>query len=578
VLKHYEIISAIVQFFNQRDEPITELENSIWRRDFGFLVDITEKLIELNLQLRGRYKELAEMISDIKAFVNKPEFWEQNLIDGDTRHFPVLSAKISQSPLEPYDKKTSLYPNVIMRGTKLILMEVGNVKFLDSLNYFPMPLTALPKAFDLKELKKGYFPHYSTLWLIRIIGPIPALDFYDPDHLKEDAREKLLKWHGERQAEGYVFDFQKEIVEYCISDVEILTQACLKFRDLMKTETTVDPFQESTTIASCCNKVFRRNFLKPETIGVIPKGGYRWRENQSKIAIQWLLWEEHQRGIKIQHAAKGIETIVKGHKVDDSTESELYHPVLPSKMNNKLMFVNCQKCGEDFVRDECQHSIQERSLKGTWVIEEVLKAIEKGYQIIETYEIWEYDTIQLSKDQRKVEERAVYVDTDSCIYISRKGLDDISTGDFIGDMTDELNGGSYQSLFLEDLRTTPTNILLCLERNRSYVKIVVREQDLPPTLTTNAIYARASTSTSRTSPMCMRATKLRGRFCRRGNVTPIESVPVSTRAAPLRSVRAQWLRFPMGEFGGPPARCFAAEGSFKFRVRRAGDDEGAGGR
>ncbi|CAH2000707.1 unnamed protein product [Acanthoscelides obtectus] len=68
-------------------------------------------------------------------------------------------------------------------------------------------------------------------------------------------------------------------------------------------------------------------------------------------------------------------------------------------MNNKLMFVNCQKCGEDFVREECQHSIQERSLKGTWVIEEVLKAIEKGYQIIETYEIWEYDTIQLSKDQ-----------------------------------------------------------------------------------------------------------------------------------------------------------------------------------
>ncbi|CAH1995991.1 unnamed protein product [Acanthoscelides obtectus] len=501
-------------------------------------------------------------------------------------------------------QKTSLYPNVIMRGTKLILMEVGNVKFLDSLNYFPMPLTALPKAFDLKELKKGYFPHlFNTLAHQNYVGPIPALDFYDPDHLKEDAREKLLKWHGERQAEGYVFDFQKEIVEYCISDVEILTQACLKFRDLIKTETTVDPFQESTTIASCCNKVFRRNFLKPETIGVIPKGGYRWRENQSKIAIQWLLWEEHQRGIKIQHAAKGIETIVKGHKVDASLSQmsglikcqilpnqNLYHPVLPSKMNNKLMFFNCQKCGEDFVREECQHSIQERSLKGTWVIEEVLKAIEKGYQIIETYEIWEYDTIQLSKDQEglfsgmmnkflqikqqasgwpkhcltdeeknryidafldrediklefskiienpclrslaklmlnsfwgkfaqkenqnktsivrdcgeffdmltnpsihvntvlpvneetllitwefreeaydvsstvnvvlasyvtalarlklysfleKVEERAVYVDTDSCIYISRKGLDDISTGDFIGDMTDELNGG-----------------------------------------------------------------------------------------------------------------------------------------
>ncbi|CAH2006833.1 unnamed protein product [Acanthoscelides obtectus] len=43
------------------------------------------------------------MISDIKAFIRKIELWEQNLTDGDTRHFPVLSENISQNPLEPYD-------------------------------------------------------------------------------------------------------------------------------------------------------------------------------------------------------------------------------------------------------------------------------------------------------------------------------------------------------------------------------------------------------------------------------------------------------------------------------------------
>ncbi|CAH1963680.1 unnamed protein product [Acanthoscelides obtectus] len=53
----------------------------------------------------GRDKELAEMISDIKAFIKKLEFWEQSLIDSDTSHFRVLSEKISQSPLEPYDSK-----------------------------------------------------------------------------------------------------------------------------------------------------------------------------------------------------------------------------------------------------------------------------------------------------------------------------------------------------------------------------------------------------------------------------------------------------------------------------------------
>ncbi|CAH1956012.1 unnamed protein product [Acanthoscelides obtectus] len=45
------------------------------------------------------------MISDIKAFIKKLQFWEQTLIDGDTRHYHVLSEKISQSPLEPCDSK-----------------------------------------------------------------------------------------------------------------------------------------------------------------------------------------------------------------------------------------------------------------------------------------------------------------------------------------------------------------------------------------------------------------------------------------------------------------------------------------
>ncbi|CAH1994175.1 unnamed protein product [Acanthoscelides obtectus] len=60
-----------------------------------------EKYQSSNIQ--GRDKELAEMISDIKAFIKKLEIWEQNLIDGETRHFPVLFEKISQSPLEPHD-------------------------------------------------------------------------------------------------------------------------------------------------------------------------------------------------------------------------------------------------------------------------------------------------------------------------------------------------------------------------------------------------------------------------------------------------------------------------------------------
>lgn len=53
---------------------------------------------------------------------------------------------------------TNIKPKLIMRGTKIILMMIHDIKFIDSLNYFPMPLASLPKAFDLQTVtKKGIF-------------------------------------------------------------------------------------------------------------------------------------------------------------------------------------------------------------------------------------------------------------------------------------------------------------------------------------------------------------------------------------------------------------------------------------
>lgn len=41
-------------------------------------------------------------------------------------------------------------------------LEVGGVKFKDSLNFLPMALSALPKAFDIENEEKGIFILYST--------------------------------------------------------------------------------------------------------------------------------------------------------------------------------------------------------------------------------------------------------------------------------------------------------------------------------------------------------------------------------------------------------------------------------
>ena len=82
----------------------------------------------------------------------------------------------------------------------------------------------------------------------------------------------------ERERKDEVFDFRKEMLEYCRSDVDILRQTCLKFRELLMSATgvqrevindkgkrfgAVDPF-DSVTIASVCMNVFRTIVIEEE--------------------------------------------------------------------------------------------------------------------------------------------------------------------------------------------------------------------------------------------------------------------------------------------------------------------------
>ncbi|XP_047111970.1 uncharacterized protein LOC124788732 [Schistocerca piceifrons] len=66
----------------------------------------------------------------------------------------------------------------------------------------------------------------------------------------------------------------------------------------------------------------------------------------------------------------------------------LYHPVLPIKQE-KLVFALCVRCAEEKV-GHCNHTDEERAFAGTWSTVELNKAIEKGYKILETYEVWHF--------------------------------------------------------------------------------------------------------------------------------------------------------------------------------------------
>ena len=59
---------------------------------------------------------------------------------------------------------------------------------------------------------------------------------------------------------------------------------------------------------------------------------------------------------------------------------------------DKLMFPLCKTCADTLNKTPCTHSEQERSILGTWCHVKLMKAIEKGYQILKIHEIWHFPT------------------------------------------------------------------------------------------------------------------------------------------------------------------------------------------
>ena len=89
--------------------------------------------------------------------------------------------------------------------------------------------------------------------------------------------------------------------KYCQDDITVLRRACRVFRREFMYIENIEVFLESITIASGGNKVLRKRFLQPDTVRLIPTGGYKCNNNYSKKALMWLLHMEETDGVKIMH-------------------------------------------------------------------------------------------------------------------------------------------------------------------------------------------------------------------------------------------------------------------------------------
>ena len=230
----------------------------------------------------------------------------------------------------------------IMKGQKIQGATLCyNIRLLDSYNFISKPLSALPAIFGF-EGQKGDFPHLFNLPKHQnYYGSIPALEWFDPETKSPKKRAELIQWHKEQVEQKFVYDFQQEILKYCIMDVVILKKAMLAFRDKFLTlrdtdgkDISVDPFQYLTIASVAFDGIYRRYYLPEKTLMVVQRPG---KQLYSRMQIAWLthLMRTDERP-HIQHALNGsrhgagevklpgTNLLVDGYCVETNTAYEFY--------------------------------------------------------------------------------------------------------------------------------------------------------------------------------------------------------------------------------------------------------------
>ena len=165
--------------------------------------------------------------------------------------------------------------DVVKRGMKLMSVSIPSVKvkFLCTLNFWPMALRNLPKTFGFST-RKGFFPHELNRPDLDKLpsGDIPAIEHFSPNLMGVDELADLRAWHATRVRLPY--NLFAEMVLYCDADVLVLAKACEAYIFLLYSGPDtlgVHPFLKCLTAASLSMKVFKSTFLEEQNrVAMLP--------------------------------------------------------------------------------------------------------------------------------------------------------------------------------------------------------------------------------------------------------------------------------------------------------------------
>ena len=247
------------------------------------------------------------------------------------------------------------------------------IMFRDSLLFFRTALKNLPKTFGYDaDLSKPPFPFYfNKIENYNYCGCYPDIKYYHEyiEKLSSDDKNKFYEWY--KQVKYFKFDFWTQMKEYCLNDVNILSNAVVVFRkmfDYFK----IDVFF-NITLAQTAFRIFRDNFIKPDTIQILPEN----RDNTSLKAESFLRYCENVYNISIQRSGYPCEYKIPGtkYKVDGyHAPSKTVYEYLGCYWHGSL-FCDCYKSNDIVGGGRTAGYLAEKTQKRH------LKIKQKGYKL-----------------------------------------------------------------------------------------------------------------------------------------------------------------------------------------------------
>lgn len=276
VCGHYRCVTCLKDvppehrcFMLKLDEPETETAEQAGKHYWAF--DLESMFVPED---NGANKHVVNLIVLRRVFGDEELiFWEmQDFVSWmeRLRHSTTLFAH----NLKGYDGRMVFdylfdkhYPpqNIMWQGSKIMSMEFGKVSFKDTLLHLPSSLEGLPKMFGLdeKQFKKGFFPYkFNTNQHQAYVGEWPSKEWYEPHMMSPKKKKEFELWHAAQVGKQY--NFRRELLEYCQSDVKILAQAIKAYMTHQMSKKPMDPFS-CLTIASYAMKLFRVYYM-PENL------------------------------------------------------------------------------------------------------------------------------------------------------------------------------------------------------------------------------------------------------------------------------------------------------------------------